>query len=119
MPVVIKLKCRFRKHWKLRIHDLEEREPPHITIYGEGDKWRWNLRKKCFMDKKPPYNGVHKEIVDEIEDRWIELSYEWNQIHADNPVEINEIDLKEFFKSKKWDVEEELQKYNDLLKKNK
>lgn len=91
MPAVIPLKCRFRAHWKLRIHDLEEREPPHVTIYGEGNAWRWDLRKRKFMDKWPPHHRVPNEIVEELEQRWTELAHHWNLIHGNNPVEIKKI----------------------------
>ncbi|WP_299375192.1 hypothetical protein, partial [uncultured Kiloniella sp.] len=110
--------CKYKNNWKLKIHDKEEREPPHVTIYGGGDKWRWALREKRFMDKRPPHHGVHKDILDEIKERWVEISYEWNLIHADNPVHIDEDLLNDFFEEQGWNVDAKLEEYNKLLKEN-
>lgn len=117
LPADIKLKCKYKDHWKLKIHDKEEVEPPHVTIYGPGEKWRWDLRDKKFMDKEPPPRDVHKEIVKEVGERWVEISYEWNLIHADNPVDIDEDELLEFLKNKGPKAEDKLKEYKKLLSK--
>ena len=113
MPADFILKSKYKQSWKLKIHDKEEREPPHVTIYGGGvKKWRWALREKRFMDKRPPHHEVHSEIIEEIKERWVEISYEWNLIHGNNPVKIDEEELKEYFESNSWNVKIKLDEYN-------
>lgn len=51
--------------WGMTIYGREEREPPHVTIKSPGGQrsYRWDLRKKRLMTKKPDPRLFPDEIV--------------------------------------------------------
>ena len=45
MPYVLALvQALLQAGWKVKIHDFERLEPPHVTIYCKRRKWRLSLR---------------------------------------------------------------------------
>ena len=89
MPYVLQLP-QVLKHagWKVKIHDSERLEPPHVTIYQKMRKWRLSLRDKMFLDQGDKWSQIDpgvKEVILDVEN-WNRLKQEWDKIHADNPV---------------------------------
>ena len=73
--------------WKVKIHDAERLEPPHVTIYRKfDDKWRLSLRDGNFMDKGHKWSQIDDGVRQAIEDNWDTLIAEWDAIHPDNSV---------------------------------
>ncbi len=122
MPEIIEVPKRFRNSWQFKIYDNEEMEPPHVTVNGPGGEvWRWDLRNKDFMpDPPPPYvRDVPKDIVKELEKRWVESSHKWNTLHPHNPVDIPDENLKEYLGSIGVEnIDEELERYKKRLEDN-
>ena len=99
MPYVLQLPTALKKAgWKVKIHDSERLEPPHVTIYKKMRKWRLSLRDGTFLDKRDKWSQIDEGVRDSIEykdehtDNWKLLKTEWNKIHDDNPVEIEKDD---------------------------
>lgn len=45
MPFILELLLTLKQAgWKVKIHDSERLEPPHVTIYQKMQKWRLSLR---------------------------------------------------------------------------
>jgi hypothetical protein len=42
------------------------------------------------MDEEPPPREIHKDVMQVIQDNWRRLQREWNRIHPNNPVDIDE-----------------------------
>jgi len=72
--------------WKVKIHDWERLEPPHITIYRRRLKWRLSLRDRSFLDRGDKWSEIDKEVRETIEANWELLQAEWDRIHPDNPI---------------------------------
>jgi len=52
MPyILLLLKALKQAGWKVKIHDSERLEPPHVTIYQKMRKWRLSLRDGKFLDR--------------------------------------------------------------------
>jgi hypothetical protein len=101
LPEIIEVPKKYKNDWHFKIYDNEEVEPPHVTIKGSGgDTWRWDLRVKDFMpDPPPPHKrDVPKEIVSELKNKWVEISYKWNKLHPHNPVKITDSELEVYLK---------------------
>lgn len=95
MPyVLLLLQALKQAGWKVKIHDSERLEPPHVTIYQKMRKWRLCLRDGKFLDKGDKWSQIDDAVKDTIqnEENWKLLKREWNKIHDDNPVEIEEDD---------------------------
>ncbi|QDT95280.1 hypothetical protein [Gimesia aquarii] len=93
MPyVLLLLQALKQAGWKVKIHDSERLEPPHVTIYQKRRKWRLALRDGTFLDKGDKWSQIDDAVKDTIQDKdnWKLLKTEWNNIHGDNPVEIEE-----------------------------
>ena len=120
MPEKIDVPSRFKRHWGYKIYDNEEIEPPHVTINGTGgDVWRWKLREKDFFNEPPPPRKLPKEIRDDIPTKWDEMSYKWNKLHPDNPVEMTDEQIDSGMRSSgidENDIEEEREKLKKLMK---
>lgn len=90
MPYELELEKRFQTLWKIKIFDKERLEPPHATLIKKGvkGKWRWDLRKKKFMDKKPSPADVPRDIVEKLmsEKTHNELVDAWDKMFPHNPV---------------------------------
>jgi len=78
--------------WKVKIHDSERLEPPHVTIYKKMRKWRLSLRDGTFLDKGDKWSQIDEAVKDAIQNQknWKRLQREWNTIHEDNPVDDQE-----------------------------
>lgn len=72
--------------WKVKIHDLERLEPPHVTIYCKSRKWRLSLRDGTFLDLGDKWSQIDEQVGTAVKDAWERLQQEWDRIHADNPV---------------------------------
>jgi len=90
MPYDLPLPPKLAKRWRVKIYDSERLEPPHVTVVKGRTSWRINLRTREFMDNQPPPREVHKDVIQAVRDHWRRLQQEWNQIHPDNPVEVEE-----------------------------
>ena len=89
MPYVLQLPHVLKQAgWKVKIHDSERLEPPHVTIYQKMRKWRLSLRDKMFLDQGDKWSQIDPVVKDAILDaeNWNRLKQEWDKIHADNPV---------------------------------
>lgn len=88
MPDPLELPKKLRvKGWKVKLHDNERLEPPHVTIIRREKVWRIGLRDKDFM--VPP--GGHWRDIDPdlraiIEDHWETLCDAWDRKYPTNPV---------------------------------
>lgn len=87
MPYILQLLQALRQAgWKVKIHDFERLEPPHITIYHKMRKWRVSLRDGGFLDRGDRWSQIEVGVRQEIESNWDLLIREWDAIHPDNPV---------------------------------
>lgn len=87
MPYILQLLQALRQAgWKVKIHDFERLEPPHITIYHKMRKWRVSLRDGGFLDRGDRWSQIEGEVRQEIVRNWDLLIREWDAIHPDNPV---------------------------------
>ena len=84
LPLVQALK---QAGWKVKIHDSERLEPPHVTIYRKfDDRWRLSLRDGGFLEKGREWSQIDGRVRQAIEDNWDLLIAQWDAIHPDNPV---------------------------------
>jgi hypothetical protein len=90
MPYNLPLPRKLASSWRVKIYDNERLEPPHVTIVKGRVSWRINLRTRVFMDDEPPPKEIHKDVTQAVSDNWRRLQREWNRIHPENPVEIEE-----------------------------
>ncbi|MFO7903370.1 MAG: hypothetical protein R6U98_11970 [Pirellulaceae bacterium] len=87
MPFVLQLPRTLRKAgWKIKIHDAERLEPPHVTIHCKMRTWRLSLRDGRFLDRGDNWNQISVGVRRAIEQNWQALIGEWDAIHPDNPV---------------------------------
>ena len=70
LPIGQKLR---NQGWKVKISDKERLEPPHVTIIRRTDRWRWDLRKRSFMDRMPDPGDVPDDVLEAIEAAYDEL----------------------------------------------
>ena len=93
MPYSLSLSKQLRQAgWKVKIHDLERLEPPHVTIYRKMRKWRLSLRTGEFLELDDKWSQIDEEVREAVEAEWATLREEWDRIHADNPVREREDD---------------------------
>jgi hypothetical protein len=90
MPYDLPLPRKLASSWRVKIYDNERLEPPHVTVVKGRKSWRINLRTKEFMDDEPPPKEIHKDVAQVVKDNWRRLQREWNRIHPNNAVEIEE-----------------------------
>ena len=90
MPYNLPLPGKLANSWRVKIYDNERLEPPHVTVVKGRKSWRINLRTKEFMDDEPPPKEIHKEVARAVQDHWRLLQREWNRIHPNNAVDIEE-----------------------------
>jgi hypothetical protein len=87
MPYVLPLPRSLRRLWKVKIQDKEPLyEEPHVTIWRRGEKWRYGLRSREFLDPRPDPGEVSDEILEVIEANHDELCGQWDALHPRNPV---------------------------------
>jgi hypothetical protein len=72
--------------WKVKIRDLEHGEPPHATVIRGTTDWRWDLRSRKFMDRKPNPRDVRDQLVRLLRAHDTELVRAWDATFPDNPV---------------------------------
>lgn len=98
MPYELELEKQFQTLWKIKIFDKERLEPPHATLIKKGvkGKWRWDLRKKKFMDKNPAPSDVPKDLVEKLmsEETHDQLVKAWDKMFAHNPVASTTVPVK-------------------------
>lgn len=93
MPYVLALTRALRQAgWKVKIHDFERLECPHVTIYCKKRKWRLSLRDASFLDRGDKWSQIEEDVRYSIEANWQTLCDEWDAIHSDNPVSGEEND---------------------------
>jgi Domain of unknown function (DUF4160) len=90
MPSDLPLPRKLASSWRVKIYDNERLEPPHVTVVKGRKSWRINLRTKEFMDDEPPPKDIHKAVTQVVKGNWRRLQREWNRIHPNNAVEIEE-----------------------------
>lgn len=78
-----------RARWKVKIRELERREPPHVTILRGTQSWRLNLRTGEFLDRRPDPREVPPKLLEHVRSAvpWKQLCDEWNRKYPDNPVQ--------------------------------
>ena len=72
--------------WRLKIRDREIREPPHATLFGPKGTWRWDLRRRRFMDKHAGPRLVPEDLAKLLVARHEELVAAWDRLYPANPV---------------------------------
>ena len=48
--------------WKVKIHDFERLEDPHVTIYCKLRKWRLSLRTGDFLDVGDKWSQIDEAV---------------------------------------------------------
>lgn len=89
MPYKLTLsKVRRDAGWKVKIHDEEGPEEPHVTVYRKRRSWRVALRGDPgrFLDKEDKWGQLDKEVQTAIKGNWDELRKAWDELHPHNPV---------------------------------
>ena len=72
--------------WKAKIRD-RERVEPHVTIMHKANSWRWGLRSRQFLDKKPDPKDVPNEVIDATRESISVLREAWDRMYPENPVD--------------------------------
>ena len=72
--------------WKVKIRDKERVEPPHVSLIKKNETWRWGLRTRKFLDKKPPGRLVPKKLITILLENIEILEKNWDQMYPENPV---------------------------------
>jgi hypothetical protein len=76
--------------WKVKIHDNERCEDPHVTIWFKMRKWRLKLRDQKFLDGGS-WKEIDKGVRAIIEANWRTLRTEWDRRYGDvNPISSEE-----------------------------
>jgi hypothetical protein len=84
LPIPVRLRSAL---WKVKIRDRERVEPPHVTVMLKAKSWRFGLRERRFLDRKPPPSDVPEALVDHLLEHLDQLVEAWNQMYPENPVE--------------------------------
>jgi Domain of unknown function (DUF4160) len=74
------------KQWKVKIHDLERVEPPHVHILRKTESWRVDLRTGGFLDAEPDPAQVPADVREVIEANMQTLRAAWDSMYPENPV---------------------------------
>ncbi|HEX4056410.1 MAG TPA: hypothetical protein VHX86_19285 [Tepidisphaeraceae bacterium] len=87
MPFDLPLPKKLRSLWKVKVQDKEALyEEPHVTIWRKASKWRYSLRSRAFLDKKPDPGEIPKEVMDLIHENFDELIRQWDERFPTNRV---------------------------------
>lgn len=87
MPYSLLLAARLKSAgWKVKIHDNEWNEEPHVTIRRRLDAWRFSLRTGLFLDSRPPSREVPAELIQQIREHLQELQDAWDLLYPENPI---------------------------------
>lgn len=72
--------------WKLKIRDREIREPPHVTLIRGTTTWRWDLRSRAFMDRRPSPRDIPDGVVPWLREHHHEYVDAWDELYPGDPV---------------------------------
>jgi hypothetical protein len=72
--------------WKVKIHDRERVEPPHVTIKRKTMSWRWSLRSKRFLDREPDPRDVPEGLLEAFHPFLELLCTTWDRMYPENPI---------------------------------
>ena len=72
--------------WKVKIRDKERLEPPHATVLRRTESWRWDLRRRSFMDERPHPRKVPAVVLESMVDQHATLCSQWDRMYPENPV---------------------------------
>ncbi len=87
MPFALALPVALRHAgWKIKIHDFERLEPPHVTIYCKRRRWRLSLRDAEFLDRGDKWSQIDPDVRQAVRAAWDRLREAWDAIHPNNPV---------------------------------
>lgn len=87
MPYDLPLPANLSGLWKVKIQDREALyEEPHVTIWRRGQRWRYSLRRKCFLDPRPDPGDVPAALLQLIALHHEELCRQWDVRFPSNPV---------------------------------
>ena len=87
MPYELPLPQQLRRAgWKVKIHDAEGPEDPHVTIYRKRRKWRWSLRKGRFLDPHDKWSQIDSTVRQLVAENAKTLRQKWDRLHPHNPV---------------------------------
>ena len=87
MPITFDISADLKKSgWKVKIREKETVEPPHVTVINGLKAWRWDLREKKFMDKKPPKKLVPTAIVKFLKENHGDIVAAWDKKYPLNKV---------------------------------
>jgi hypothetical protein len=75
-----------KRGWKLKIRDRERVEPPHVTLLHKTDSWRFGLREKSFLDRKPDPNRVPGDLLTYLLNHYEDYVEAWNAMYPYNTV---------------------------------
>ena len=93
MASVFDLPAQFHgAQWKLKIRDKERTEPPHVSVLKGSKCWRWGLRERAFLDRKPTPRDVPKELVTYLGKIHGEICAAWDRMCPHNPVNSQDLD---------------------------
>ncbi|MGD9645843.1 MAG: hypothetical protein AB7U73_09030 [Pirellulales bacterium] len=89
MPFELELAATLRlAGWKVKIHDLEDGDEPHVTIYKKHETaWRFGLQSLQFLDDGRTWGQIHKRVGRAIEVNLDLLRAEWNRMHPHNSID--------------------------------
>src|SRR6056297_2728823 len=79
--------------WKVKIHDAEGAEEPHVTIYRKLRKWRLSLRTGHFLDPGDKWSEIDDDVKSRIMNakNWKTVQKEWDKLHGRyNPISSEE-----------------------------
>lgn len=75
-----------KRGWKLKIRDRERVEPPHITLILKTESWRFGLREKSFLDRKPDPDRIPGDLLAYLLEHYMDYVEGWNALYPHNPV---------------------------------
>jgi hypothetical protein len=88
MPFDLKLPLDLKQAgWKVKIHEGERLEEPHVTIIRKTEKWRLSLRTGQFLDRGHKWSQISNGIRDVIQKEWARLGTEWDAKYPVNPIQ--------------------------------
>ena len=78
MPYDLELPQPFNQHWKVKILDKETLyEEPHVTVLFKEMKWRYGLRSREFLDRRPSPSKIPGDVLNAINAGYEELCRQW------------------------------------------
>ncbi|MBS0267238.1 MAG: hypothetical protein JSS02_35265 [Planctomycetes bacterium] len=89
MPFSLPLTAALRKAgWQVKIYDAEGPDPPHVSIFRRGKKWRVSLLTGEFLYPGGTWREIDVDVRELIRREWVTLKIEWNKLHGKlNPID--------------------------------